>query len=237
MKVKEFLSKLNLALNSKTLYVMGGWGYPLTANGKARAANNAWNTKNGRPAMIQAATGSTFAFDCVCLIKGILWGWDGSASKKNGGAVYASNGVPDIGADQIITKCNPTTDFSKIQPGWLVWMPGHVGIYVGDGKVIECSPKWKNCVQETYLGNIGYKQGNYRLWNKCGPLPYVDYTKEVEPVKEYKDIDNSWSREARDWAVENKIFSGYPDGFMHWEDKVTREQIAYLIYKLHKGEI
>lgn len=231
MKLKEFLLMLNKALNSKTLYVMGGWGYPLNTANKDRSQKNDWNTTPDRKSMIYQATGSTFAFDCVNLIKGILWGWSGSTSAKNGGAKYASNGVPDYSADGFIKLCSPTTDFSKIKPGWAVWMPGHIGVYIGDGKVIECTPKWKNCVQVSYLANLGYKNGNYRLWNKCGAIPFVDYTEEVEKV-EYKDKDNSWSREAREAAVKAGIFTGYPDGHMHWEDGITREQLAFILHKV-----
>ena len=31
--------------------------------------------------MINAASADTFGFDCVCLIKGLLWGWCGDKSK------------------------------------------------------------------------------------------------------------------------------------------------------------
>lgn len=49
-----------------------------------------------------------------------------------------------------------------------------------------------------------------------------------------KDNDSSaWSKEAREWAIKNKIFAG--DGaknpnFM-WEDLMTREQCAQILYK------
>lgn len=48
--------------------------------------------------MINAASADTFGFDCVCLIKGVLWGWHGDKNAVYGGATYTSNGVPDIGA-------------------------------------------------------------------------------------------------------------------------------------------
>ena len=56
-------------------------------------------------------------------------------------------------------------------------MPEHIGIYIGDGLCVECTPAWKNCVQITAVGNIGTKSGyNTRTWKKHGKLPYVDYT-------------------------------------------------------------
>ena len=54
-------------------------------------------------------------------------------------------------------------------------MSGHVGVYVGDGKVIECTPKWTSDVQYSNLGNLGYKTGNWRNWTKHGYLPWVEY--------------------------------------------------------------
>lgn len=144
--------------------------------------NHSYNKNATRTAMIKAAANQSppvFGFDCVCLIKGILWGWDGDASRTYGGAGYAINGVPDIGADTMITKCTgvSTTGWDDMVIGEAVWMSGHIGIYIGDGLAVECSPKWENKVQITAVGNIGSKAGyNTRRWTKHGKLPYVDYT-------------------------------------------------------------
>lgn len=158
------------------------WG-PLTGSNVSRYCNNHSYNKNAtRTAMIKAAANQSppvFGFDCVCLIKGILWGWDGDASRTYGGAGYAINGVPDIGADTMITKCTgvSTTGWDDMVIGEAVWMSGHIGIYIGDGLAVECSPKWENKVQITAVGNIGSKAGyNTRRWTKHGKLPYVDYT-------------------------------------------------------------
>ena len=90
---------------------------------------------------------------------------------------YASNGVPDLGADTMITKCSGVSaDFGGIVPGEAVWLPGHIGVYIGGGKVIECSPAFKNCVQVTACLNIGAISGmNGRKWTKHGKLPYITY--------------------------------------------------------------
>ena len=166
---------LNVANNYETLYVMGCFGAPMTASNKERyIKENSYNQKDAAKQKIMAASSDTFGFDCVCLIKGLLWGWDGNASKTYGGASYCSNNVPDIGADQIINKCSDvSTDFSKIAVGELLWMKGHVGIYIGDGLAVECTPSWKGCVQVTTVKNI--KSGTGHQWTKHGKLPYVTY--------------------------------------------------------------
>lgn len=205
MTNKELAAKLiNVAKNYKTLYVMGCFGAPMTASNKKRyTQNHSYNRQPERTAMINAASADTFGFDCVCLIKGLLWGWNGNKNAVYGGATYTSNGVPDIGADQMINVCkNVTTDFSKIEVGEAVWLEGHIGVYVGDGLAVECTPRWANKVQLTAC-NRNVSGYNRRNWTKHGKLPYVEYVADATtpPVEttEIRGIDVSkWQGEI-DW--------------------------------------
>lgn len=178
MKVNEFVSKLkDIATNYKTLYVMGCFGSPMTDKNKKRfTKNHSYNKSAIRKSMIMDATADTFGFDCVCLIKAVLWGWNGNKNHVYGGATYKANGVGDMGADTMIRAyCKEvTSNFNKIDVGHIVWMDGHVGVYIGDGKVVECTPAFKNQVQITNLKGRG--------WEKHGKLRYIDYSK--EQVKE-----------------------------------------------------
>lgn len=178
----ELVNKLkDIATNYKTLYVMGCFGAPMTDANKTRyCKNTAYNKQAARTKMINAASADTFGFDCVCLIKGVLWGWNGNKNKTYGGASYKSNGVPDIGTEGLIGVCkNVSTDFSNIEIGECLWMQGHVGIYIGDGLAVECSPAWANKVQITAVKNIGTKSGyNARKWTKHGKMPYIEYVAE-----------------------------------------------------------
>lgn len=185
MTAANFVEKaIDAAKNHTTLYVMGCFGAPMTAYNKQRyTTNNEYNRRPERTAMINAATENTFGFDCVCLIKGLLWGWKADKSKIYGGASYASNGVPDIGADSMINVCSGiSTNFSNIVPGEVVWKSGHIGIYIGNGLAVESTPAWANKVQITAVANIGSKSGyNSRTWTKHGKLPYVDYSVTTTP--------------------------------------------------------
>lgn len=167
-----------LALNHKTLYVLGCIGAPLNAANKERYSDNLpYNKRADRYAKIQAATASTFGFDCVCMIKSLLWGWSGDTGHVYGGAKYASGGVPDVSANGMIGVCSGvSSDFSDIEEGEVVWMESHIGVYLGDGLCVECTPAWEDGVQITAVHNIGKKEGyNGRIWQKHGKLPYVTY--------------------------------------------------------------
>lgn len=183
MNKNEFIKYLQLAASAKTLYVSGGFGHRLNAANKKQLAKM-YPKNASRPGWAEA-TGSTYGFDCIGLIKGILWGWCGSASLGYGGAQYKSNNVPDLDETKFFNKClEISDDFSKIERGEMVWMTGHCGVYIGDGLVIESSPAWKNGVQITACNQskVGY---NMRTWLKHGKIPYIEY-EEVPTVLEWQ---------------------------------------------------
>ena len=173
----QFIARAELAFQQITCYCSGGWGQPLNAANKVRMINkNSFNYTYRN--IINAQPSNSFAFDCICLIKGILWGWNADVNDPNGGAVYGSNGVPDIGENTMITRCTDvSTDFSTIVPGEMLWMDGHAGIYIGGGLGIECTTgfgAWG--VIKTAVGNIGPVSGYpTRMWTKHGKLPYISY--------------------------------------------------------------
>lgn len=185
MTANQLAAKMTeIAKKHKTSYIWGGIGQPITAGTIQMFLNQYTENRTYTPKAERLIGQKAYAFDCVGVIKSILWGWNGDSSKTYGGAKYASNGVPDINANTMITKCkNVSTDFSKIQIGELLWCSGHVGIYIGDGLGVECTPRWDGDVQITAVGNIGSKSGyNTRMWTKHGKLPYVTYSKATAPT-------------------------------------------------------
>ena len=256
MNNKEFAAKaLDIARNYKTSYMLGPWGWACTKAMIDRACSSEANgdDNKGWRSYAEAIKGKGFIFDCVGLIKGILWGWSGDLSKAYGGAGYAINGVPDIGADDMIRRCKDvSTDFKSIAVGEVVWLSGHIGIYIGDGLVVESTPKWKNGVQITAVRNIGRKQGyNDRKWVKHGKLPYITYNNDEEDENMTQEqfnemMDNylkdlakaepdKWSREAREWAEKNGIIKGDDKGNKMYKKPCTREEMVQILFNLREG--
>ena len=196
----------SVAKNQKTLYVLGCFGAPMNSSNKARwIKEQSFNAKSERKAKIQAASADTFGFDCGGLIKSLLWGWTGDASKQYGGAKYQNNGVPDIGANAMLNACEDiSTDFSNIMPGEAVWISGHIGVYIGNGLAVECTHRWKDGVQITAVHNIGTKAGyNGRVWTKHGKLPFVEYVVEnVQNTTEPAQKPSTPAQITLDQAVE-----------------------------------
>lgn len=222
----------------KTLYVMGCFGAPLTGSNVDRyCSNHEYNRQTTRTSKIRAKANQNppvWGFDCVCLIKAVLWGWNGDAAKTYGGAVYASNGVPDIGADAMIAKCTDVSgDFSNLTPGEAVWMEGHIGVYVGGGLAVECTPIWADGVQYTAC-NRDVDGCHRRDWTKHGKLPYIDYVE--DEMGKFQDVkDSDWFAEDVDYCAEHGLMNGISDEQFDPNGVVTRAQLAAVAARLHRG--
>ncbi len=194
MKAEEFVSRLkDAATNYDTVYVMGCFGAPITEKTLPRYIDKySYNRKNGRDQKLRELVGKGyFGFDCICLIKGILWGWTGDEKHEYGGAVYKSSGVDDITLERMLDICTHVSDdFSSLLPGEYLFTDGHCGIYIGNGLAVEATPAFAGGVQLTAVSNMGKLEGYpSRKWQKHGKLPYIEYPKEEEYIKiKKKDI-------------------------------------------------
>lgn len=177
MRANNFVSMLySIATTKKTVYAWGMFGSPITESrvlGKAKQYPN-WYTAKKISTVFAPLYGSNppvWGFDCIGLVKGVLWGWVGDESKSYGGGIYASSNVPDISADAMIGKCKGvSSNFNTLAVGEFLWLKGHCGIYIGNGRVVEATPNWANGVQVTAL--------TARNWLKHGKLPWVEYSGE-----------------------------------------------------------
>lgn len=181
MNSRDFANKAkSIATDYNTVFMVGCIGAPVTEYmiTQLQSSYPDWYTDEKVEELRLLIGTNTFGFDSICLLKSILWGWSGDATATYGGAVYGSNDVPDIAADDMINVCTDvSTDFSNIEIGEMLHLSGFAGIYIGDGLAVECSVAWDNKVQITQVGNINSTAGQYniRTWERHGKLPYVDY--------------------------------------------------------------
>lgn len=101
--------------------------------------------------------------DCVGLIKGYGWLDADTLTIR-----YGTNGMPDIGADAMYrnAKVKGSIDTIPEVPGLAVWHSGHIGVYIGNGQVIEAMGT-KYGVVKTQLSQ--------RRWTAWLEIPYIHY--------------------------------------------------------------
>lgn len=100
--------------------------------------------------------------DCVGLIKGYIWCTDNEDKKPS----YI--GYQDKSANGMRDACKEKGPISSIPelPGVLVFMDHHVGVYIGNGEVIEARGHAYGVVK-TKLHS--------RKWTSWGKCPYISY--------------------------------------------------------------
>lgn len=184
--------------------------------------------------------GKSWNFDCVILIKAILWGWSGDKTASHGGAKWNTNGVFDDDANKILTRCSDvSTDFSNITVGELLWMDGHVGIYIGNGQVIECTAAWEGKVLYSTIDNKGRRIRNGKQvysWKKHGKLSYIDYPASTNTTKNEKvNVFYRVKTQKHGWLGEVKNYNDNDaiNGYAGWENS----PITGLAVKVDKGSV
>lgn len=163
-----------------------------------------------------------FMMDCVVSIKGLLWGFKADKNKPHGGAVYKSNGVVDFTPDSGLLHCTKVSkNFRNLIPGEYLCMKGtgysHAGVYLGDGKVFECTTGWgvNRCIISDISrdGTRSYNGVKNLKWTYHGKLNYIDYQEQPKPVEKVnvyykvKTKENGWLPEVKnleDFAGLNK---------------------------------
>ena len=101
--------------------------------------------------------------DCVGLIKSYAW-----YDTDNQSIEIGTNGMSDISANEMFNSASETGPINTIPetPGLAVWQDGHIGIYIGGGKVIEAAGTEQGVIQ-TDLSN-----GKWTHWLK---VPNIEY--------------------------------------------------------------
>ena len=99
--------------------------------------------------------------DCVGLIKGYLWSDTTTSTPKY-------NSSQDVSANGMLARCKENGSISSMPdiPGVLVFMDGHVGVYIGGGFVIEARGHQYGVVK------TALKSRPWKWWGKC---PWIDY--------------------------------------------------------------
>lgn len=133
--------------------------------------------------------------DCVGLIKGYLWSQSPNDTKPK----YNKN--QDVSANGMRSKCKVKGNISTMPDvaGVLVFFDGHVGVYEGNGYVIEA--------RGHAFGVVRTKLSS-RPWKYWGYCPWISYVGASTETNEDKPAGNSARPTVKDWQL-----AAITDGF------------------------
>lgn len=206
-------------LNYNTRYGWGCWGQPITSaiiSQKAQQypSHYDWNRRQELNSLIN----NGYLVDCIGLIKGYYWG-------QTPGSGIVLYGRGDVDADSMLNMASVKGRIGTIPeiPGICVWMRGHIGVYIGEGKTIESthSAMGDGVVQHNLSGRT------WSYWLQC---PYIEY-KEVKNVSTGNN-PSSWAKEHTDWCIAKGLMNGDGQGNYGWQEPLTREQLATIIHSV-----
>ena len=169
MTNKEFVSQAKTIVNMNTAYGKGTFGQKWTktlATQKKKQYPEFYTDSVIASLNKKAEVSTLYVFDCVGLVKGIMWGFPN--------VKYKTNGLDDVSDQGLWDKycTNKSKDFSNVIPGEIMHIKGHVGIYIGDGKVIECTNKWSKNI---LVSSINKGDKYYRAWTEHGKFSLLTY--------------------------------------------------------------
>lgn len=162
------------ALTEKWGYVYGTYGQVLTENLLQAKLKQYPNNIKQYESFIRANWLGKRATDCVGLIKSYMW-WTNNGPAYNPKTDVSANGM------YLAAKEKGNIDTMPDIPGLCVHRDGHIGVYIGNGQVIE-SKGTKYGVVKTPLKGTG--SNNWQHWLKC---PYIEYVEEKDELKEALD--------------------------------------------------
>lgn len=153
-------------------YVWGSQGELLTESRFQSLAASYPKEVGGYEDWIRAHWLGKRTADCSGLIRGYWW-LDAETQEIR----YGSNGIPAMGADamyQAAAEKGPMSTMPEI-PGLGVWHKGHIGIYIGNGEVVEAMSTRKGVVR-TQLAS-----SHWTAWLKIPYINYIESTEEETP--------------------------------------------------------
>ncbi len=144
-------------------YVWGTYGCLLTESAFQYKLAQYPDAISGHADFIRANWVGGRTTDCVGLIKG--YGWLNPDTLT---IDYGTNGMPDTNADLMYYDASVSGPISTIPeiPGLAVWHEGHIGVYIGNGEVIEAMGTRYGVVKTQLAG---------RGWTHWLKIPYISY--------------------------------------------------------------
>ena len=169
---KQLVEFVKRKLGVKSAYMWGEFGRVITNSTIAQKASQypGYYSK-ARQNYLKTLVGKNYyGCDCVGLYKWFLW-------TDNDAHAIRYNSATDRGTLGMFNAATERGDINNMPeiPGLITYMKGHVGVYIGNGEVVECTlGKYGDGIVKTKLKGRG--------WTRWLKMPEITYVTEPEPT-------------------------------------------------------
>jgi hypothetical protein len=187
------------ALSEKWGYVWGTFGHVLTQNILRDKLAQYPDGVGKYEEFIRSNWLNKRTVDCIGLIKSYMW-WVTNGPVYNSKTDVSADGMFALAVEKGRLEDMPET------PGLCLWKPGHIGIYIGNGQVIEARGTKYGVIKSPLTGE---GSASWLKWLEC---PFVEYPPKrknyIEIIKEYSDGS------AEEWikGIETAVSAAKSDG-------------------------
>lgn len=168
---KKLVEFVKSKVSAKTAYMWGEFGRIITKSTiSQKAAQYPSRYTTDRQKLLSSYVGKGYnGCDCAGLYKWFLWTAGGTSSsiKYSAATDRGTEGMYSVATEKGKISTLPET------PGVILYMKGHVGVYIGNGECVECTlGKYGDGVVKTAVKGRG--------WTHWLKIPEITYETEVE---------------------------------------------------------
>lgn len=224
---KDLVKHVEMALAQKWGYVWGTFGMILTPTLFNQKLKQYPGGVGNHESFIRRTWLNRRTADCVGLIKSFIW-WDGTNPRYNGSQDTSANGM--YGRAK---KKGPLSTIPEI-PGICVWHKGHIGVYIGNGWVIEARGTTAGVIKSPLRGTGAARWSH---WLEC---PFINYvatpkpstSKPVEtPKTEVVDVSlKQWQKDMGEKSLKSLVEKGIVNNPDTWMKSLGEETPQYLFW-------
>ena len=218
------------ALNQKWFYMWGGYGQISTLeviknNIRQYSSNERWRT------YLEGSIDVTRVCDCYGLVKSYLW-WVDDYSNPKYNVLHDTN---TAGAFNNAKEKGTLNTLPEV-PGIILYMQGHVGVYIGDGYFIELMGNGVGAYKGKITNGVVTKGSKFTHWFKDLNIQYVEEERTEERIieeckgecknmyKTVKDVPN-YARETVDRLMSNETLKGDLKGNINLTECMLRMMV------------
>ena len=135
-----------------------------------------WYTPEKKAVRLTLADKGIRGWDCIGIIKGYVW----NDYHQDNTALYSEEN--DYSTRTLIKAAKiqgPIEDMPE-KPGLILWKPGHVGVYIGDGQVIDVACIIHATDITHHVGGIQQLPIEATAWTHWLEYPGIDYSEETK---------------------------------------------------------